>query len=351
METSLFDYELPDDRIAQRPLLDRAASRMLVVERSGVRHTAFRDFPELVREHSLLVLNDTRVHRARLVGARRGSGGRVELLLLKRCGEPGEEENWVALGRANRRLDPGAIVDAGAMSAEVASRSEDGLFRIVVKAPGGVERALEREGHVPLPPYIKRPDEPHDVERYQTVFSKRIGSSAAPTAGLHFTSEILERLRARGVEIHFVTLHVGLGTFRPVACNDLDDHPMHVEEYDVTDELAERVRAAREAGRSVVAVGTTVVRALESARDPGNPGLVRAAHGETNLLIQPGYRFGPVDALLTNFHMPRSTLIALVSAFAGRDRTLSAYRAAVDAGYRFLSYGDVMWIPERLEAG
>lgn len=350
MQTSLFDYDLPDGLIAQRPLPARDGARMLVVERGADRHAMFTEFPDVVPEGALVVLNDTRVRKARLVGARRGTGGRVEILLLGRIDGGGDSpETWAALGRANRSLKPGTILEAGSATILIRSRDEQGLLGVSIFAPEGVEKAIERHGHVPLPPYIKRPDSPEDADRYQTVFSERVGSSAAPTAGLHFTPEIMDRLRRRGVDLGFVTLHVGLGTFRPVSSADLDAHPMHVEEYEVSVELAEKVRACRARSGCLVAVGTTVVRALESARDPSDPRFVASARGKTNLLIQPGYRFGPVDGLLTNFHMPRSTLIALVAAFAGRERILSAYRAAAEAGYRFLSYGDAMWIPERLE--
>lgn len=351
MRTSLFDYELPEALIAQHPLPDRDGARMLVVERAAARHAAFRDFPGLVPDGALVVLNDTRVRKARLLGARRGSGGRVEILLLDRSDDAARpSETWTALGRANRSLEPGTVVEADGASVEVLSRDERGLLRVSIHAPNGVENALERGGHVPLPPYIKRPDASEDADRYQTVFSERLGSAAAPTAGLHFTRETMDQLGQRGIDLGFVTLHVGLGTFRPVSTPDLDAHPMHVERYEISPELSEKVRACRARNGSVVAVGTTVVRALESAKDPSDPRLVGSTRGETNLLIQPGYRFGPVDALLTNFHMPKSTLIALVAAFAGRQRVLSSYRAAVEAGYRFLSYGDAMWIPERLEA-
>lgn len=351
MLTSLFDYELPESSIAQRPLNDRASSRMLVVRRAGIEHARFRDLPALVPEGALLVVNDTRVHKARILGTRRGSGGRVEVLLLRREGpDRGTDEVWLALGRANRKIEPGMVVEANSLSIEVLSREDEGLLRVAVRAEGGVGRALEREGHVPLPPYIKRPDDAEDAERYQTVFSEKLGSAAAPTAGLHFTSEVVDALRARGVRIAAVTLHVGLGTFRPVSSDDLDDHPMHAEWYEIGESLVADVRACRAEGRKVIAVGTTVVRALESAKDPADERQVRVGRGETSLLIQPGHPFGPVDSLLTNFHMPKSTLVALVAAFAGRERILSAYRSAIEAGYRFLSYGDAMWIPERLEA-
>jgi S-adenosylmethionine:tRNA ribosyltransferase-isomerase len=348
VKTSLFDYELPEAAIAQHPLADRDASRLLVLGLGEVRHATFREWPELVPEGALVVLNDTRVINARVLGNRRGSGGRVELLLTRKVEERSpDEELWLSIGRASRSLKVGTIVDSGPLSAEVVSREDEGVLVVRLAASGGVSRALAAHGHVPLPPYMRRPDAPDDVERYQTVFARQEGSIAAPTAGLHVTAATLSRLAARGVEVAFTTLHVGIGTFRPVAADDLDDHAMHVEELVVSEELSRAVARARERARPVVAVGTTVVRALESARDPHDARRVVATSGPTQLLIQPGYSFGPVDALLTNFHMPKSTLLALVSAFAGRGRVLDAYRTALDAGYRFLSYGDAMWIPER----
>ncbi|HVW29533.1 MAG TPA: tRNA preQ1(34) S-adenosylmethionine ribosyltransferase-isomerase QueA [Polyangiaceae bacterium] len=349
MLTSLLDYELPEAAIAQRPLSDRDAARLLVVARDGVRDARFRDWAELVPEGSLVVFNDTRVLRARILGTRPETGGRVELLLTTRIESAShEDEVWLALGRANRPLRPGARVVAGALHCEVLSSDDAGTLRVRVTANGGVATALETHGHVPLPPYVRRPDDAADAERYQTVFAKHAGSVAAPTAGLHATEATLGRLRARGVATAFTTLHVGVGTFRPVSTDDLDDHVMHEEHFSVSPELAHAVDAARRRGGAVVAVGTTVVRSLESARDPKDPRRVRPATGTTRLLIQPGYAFGPVDALLTNFHMPKSTLLALVAAFAGRDRMLAAYRSALELGYRFLSYGDAMWVPERL---
>jgi S-adenosylmethionine:tRNA ribosyltransferase-isomerase len=349
VKTSLFDYELPEGAIAQRPLPDRDAARLLVLEREGVRHSSFRDWPELVPEGALVVLNDTKVLRARILGARPETGGRAELLLTTLVETvSAEEQIWLALGRANRPLREGARVEAGPLSVEILGSDGAGTLRVRVVAPGGVDAALDAHGHVPLPPYVRRPDEPDDVERYQTVFARHKGSVAAPTAGLHVTPATLEGLRARGVKTAFITLHVGVGTFRPVSAADLDDHPMHEEYVAVGPELVEAVRSARSRGAPVVALGTTVVRALESARDPGDPAFVRTTAQPTALLIQPGYSFGPVDALLTNFHMPKSTLLALVAAFAGRDRVLAAYATALEHCYRFLSYGDAMWIPERL---
>lgn len=350
METHLFDYELPEASIAQRPLPERDASRLCVLAPDGVHDRMFRDFADLVPEGSLVVLNDTRVQRARLLGARAGSGGRVEIFLLRRLEAAApDDETWSALGRANSPLRSGTVIEIGRLTAEVVGRDADAVLRVRLRAQRGtVEEAVNAEGHVPLPPYMRRPDDAADGERYQTVFARRQGSVAAPTAGLHLTERVFERLRARGVELGYLTLHVGLGTFRPVSAADLNEHLMHEEAFSIGPELADAVARARARGAQVAAVGTTVVRALESARDPGDPRLVTPTSGETRLLIQPGYEFGPVDALLTNFHMPKSTLLALVAAFAGRERLLAAYAHAVRAGYRFLSYGDAMWIPERL---
>ncbi len=351
MKTAFFDYHLPDAAIAARPCGDRDASRLLVVERSSARDAMFRDWASLVPEGALVVLNDTRVIKARLLGVRRGTGGRVELLLTQRLRNGDSTPSamsWLALGRASKPLRPGTLIDVEELSIEVLARDPDGTLRVRLTANDGVERALETHGHVPLPPYLCRPDDELDAERYQTVFARHHGSIAAPTAGLHLTSDTFARLSERGIEVAFATLHVGVGTFRPVSADDLDEHAMHEEELVVGPELVAAVSRARDRCTKVVAVGTTVVRALESAREPGNPRYVREFSGTTGLLIQPGYSFGPVDALLTNFHLPRSTLVALVAAFAGRERVLEAYRAALDAGYRFLSYGDAMWIPERL---
>lgn len=348
MKTAELDYALPEELIASRPLAERDAGRLLVVGREQNEHRRIVDFADLVPERALVVVNDTRVERSRLIGARRGSGGRVELLLLAREGERdgAGAELWKALGRANRPLRPGTLVDAGPIEIEVRSRDDDGTLHVAVHAEG-VEAALERHGHVPIPPYLRREDDADDVERYQTVYARHPGSVAAPTAGLHLSTTLLSRLEARGVELGRLVLHVGVGTFRPVSADDLDDHSMHSEHVAVDEVLAGKVSAARARGAPVVAVGTTVVRALESAADAERPGEIGPLSAETRLLIQPGYRFKVVDALFTNFHMPRSTLLALVMAFAGRERTLRAYDEAVRSSYRFLSYGDAMWMPER----
>ncbi len=345
MKTALFDYALPERLVAVRPLSGRDDARLLVLGEEGMEHRAVRDFSELVPEGALVVLNDTRVRNARVLLSKRESGGKVELLLLKALGAEGGGELWQALGRANKALRVGTELEAPGLEARVVANGE--LLEVRLRAEGGVEAWLERSGHVPIPPYLGRADEPSDAERYQTVFADKLGSVAAPTAGLHLTQAMLERLRARGIVVATLTLAIGLGTFRPVQVDDLDVHPMHAEVLEVSAELALAVDAARARGAPVVAVGTTVVRALETAADPERLGRIRPFSGSTQLLIQPGYAFRVVDQLLTNFHQPRSTLLALVAAFAGLGRVREAYSVAVREGYRFLSYGDAMWLPRR----
>jgi len=350
VRTDLLDYELPEELIAKRPLAERDASRLLVLDRGEIAHRRIRELPELLPEGALLVVNDTRVRRARVFGVRRASGGKVELLMLGRHaareGADGREV-WEALGRSSKPLRPGVIVDAGRLACEVMERREDGTLLMAVTAPASVEEVLAGEGRVPIPPYLGREDDADDVTRYQTVYAERVGSVAAPTAGLHLTPELLERVRARGIEIGRLELEVGLGTFRPVVVDELSEHVMHEETFRVQPALAAQIAAARARGASVVAVGTTVVRALESAADPALPGHVRPQNTATRLLIQPGYAFQIVDALLTNFHQPKSTLLALVSAFVGHQAMRAAYEAAKRERYRFLSFGDAMWLPRR----
>jgi S-adenosylmethionine:tRNA ribosyltransferase-isomerase len=283
-----------------------------------------------------------------VLATRAESGGRIELLLLRALERSASGELWQALGRANKPLRPGTRIhgDAG-LVAEVVAVAEDGLLRVRLNVEGGVEPWLAEHGHVPIPPYMRRADDALDAERYQTVFAKTLGSVAAPTAGLHFDTAMLERLAARGVVTTTLTLDIGLGTFRPVSVDDLDQHPMHAETITIGSDTVAAVAAARARQAPVIALGTTVVRALESSAHPGCPGEIRAFSGETRLLIQPGYGFSVVDGLFTNFHQPKSTLLALVCAFAGRDPVLAAYSAAITAEYRFLSYGDAMWIPRR----
>jgi S-adenosylmethionine:tRNA ribosyltransferase-isomerase len=351
VRVELLDYELPESAIAQRPLARREMARMLVLDpsRGELEHREVRDWPSLVPDGALVVLNDTRVVKARLLGEKSQSGGKAEILLVEPLtDDDGASSRWRAIGKGLGRLQGQTLVfGAGALTAVVDGPSSiAGLFDVTVAArSGSVATALGEHGHVPVPPYIRRADDDADVERYQTVYARTPGAIAAPTAGLHLTDEMLIELRRRDVQIGYLTLHVGLGTFQPVSVEDIDDHPMHDEWMHIPTDLARAIGDARTRGAPVVAVGTTVVRALEAAADPEREGHVVAVQRKTNLLLQPGHRFCVVDALLTNFHLPRSTLLALVSAFAGRERVLGAYREAVSAGYRFFSYGDAMWIP------
>jgi S-adenosylmethionine:tRNA ribosyltransferase-isomerase len=347
MRVELLDYSLPEEAIAQRPTSDRDGARLLVVEEHEARHQRVVDWPALVPPGALVVLNDTRVRRSRL-RLEKSTGGKVELLVLEVREGPDGTEIWQALGHSNRPLRVGTQLELGPLRITVSGRGEGGSLTLSASGHGDTEAFFERHGLVPLPPYIRRVAGEDDVERYQTIFADQVGSAAAPTAGLHLTRGMLERLEQRGVVVGFVTLHVGAGTFMPVRTEELDEHPMHSEHYSISPELARAVAAARERGAPVVAVGTTVVRALESAQDEANPGCVLAQSAATRLLIQPGYRFRVVDALLTNFHAPKSTLLALVSAFAGRCRLRAAYTLALSEGYRFLSYGDAMWLPRRI---
>jgi S-adenosylmethionine:tRNA ribosyltransferase-isomerase len=349
VKTADLDYELPEALIAAHPTERRDGARLLILDGDSLRDGQVSELGQLIPEGSLLVVNDTRVRRARIFGSRQGSGGRVELLFIRRVGgDVDGREHWQAIGRASKPLRVGTSVEWDEIRIEVLEKSAEGTLLVAVHGcRAEFESVLDQRGHLPLPPYMRRADEIVDLERYQTVYARRTASAAAPTAGLHLTPELFERLRERNVEVARLELEIGLGTFRAVTAQDLDDHPMHAETIAVGPELVQAVRAARERKAKVVAVGTTVVRALESAADPAQPGEVRVTHGETRLLIQPGYRFQVVDALLTNFHAPQSTLLALVSAFAGYDAVMSAYRHAVAARYRFLSYGDAMWIPKR----
>jgi S-adenosylmethionine:tRNA ribosyltransferase-isomerase len=348
-----FDYELPAERIAQQPAAERDRARLLVHDRARdvTEHCTVRDMPEILRPGDLLVVNDTRVLNARLF-ARRASGGRVELLLLAPTDEP---HTWSALVHPARRLRDGerlALEGAEEWDVCMLGRDRDAAgkpemeWRVRFADRAGAvlapEEVLERAGHVPLPPYVARPDAASDAERYQTVFASAPGAVAAPTAGLHFTPALLARLAAHGIERAAVTLHVGPGTFQPVKCARIEDHVMHAERFELSPATVAAVHAARARGGRVVAVGTTAVRVLESCAD--ERGALAAASGETRLFLHPGARFRVVDALLTNFHLPRSTLLMLVSAFAGRERVLRLYREALEQGYRFYSYGDAMLV-------
>ncbi len=332
-----FHFELPEASIAQQAN-ERGTSRLLDVDADeDRRHRTIGDFVELLRPDDLLVLNDTRVLPARLFGQRRPGGGHLELLLAERH----HATEWDALLKPGKRCRPGTRFDLSPqLSGEVVAPARDGRFRVRFSEP--IEPHLEALGHVPLPPYIKRPDSDADRERYQTVFAQQPGAIAAPTAGLHFTEAQLEAIAAHGVQIATVTLHVGLGTFKPVTVDLVHEHVMDREHYTIPAETLAALHATRDRGGRVVAVGTTVVRTLEGAA-AADPGLV-AGPGSTELFIYPGFRFQVVDALLTNFHLPSSTLLMLVCAFAGSDRILAAYREAVDHGYRFYSYGDAMFV-------
>lgn len=344
MRVDLLDYPLPDEAIAQEPTRDRDGARLLLVEASGARHRRIPDWVELVPAGSLVVLNDTRVRRSRLQ-LRKSTGGKVELLILDvRPAEPGSEI-WTALGHSSKPMRVGSQYELGPLRLTLLAREPGGTLVLAASGHGDAEAFFEAHGLVPLPPYIRRVAGAGDVERYQTVFADQVGSAAAPTAGLHLTRQMLDALKAKQVQVGFTTLHVGAGTFMPVRTDDLDEHPMHAERYTVSSALAEAVASARARGARVIAVGTTVVRALESAHDPQRSGYVLPGSGITRLLIQPGYRFNVVDSLLTNFHAPRSTLIALVSAFIGPRRLKAAYALALAEHYRFLSYGDAMWLP------
>jgi S-adenosylmethionine:tRNA ribosyltransferase-isomerase len=337
--TSDYEFDVPPELIAQEPLADRSASRLMVVHRQEetLEHRHFQDIVDLIPSGDLLILNTTRVLKARLLG-RRASGAPAEILLL----HPLEGDRWEAMVSPGGKLKPGRLVEiAEDLSVEVLSVTDrrTRVVRVVTSMP--IEEALERHGHVPLPPYIARADTAADASRYQTVYARETGSVAAPTAGLHFSPELLERLARRGVERADVVLHVGAGTFKPVEVSEPAAHAMHEERYSVSQRTVDAIRAARSREARVWAVGTTTVRALESAAASGE---LAASSGNTTMFIRPGYRFRVVDRILTNFHLPRSTLIMLVAAFAGYDLTMRAYREAIHTRYRFYSYGDAMVI-------
>jgi S-adenosylmethionine:tRNA ribosyltransferase-isomerase len=359
MKTSDFDYTLPPELIAQQPLAQRDAARMLVLDRvrRTMEHRNFADFPACLRTGDLLVLNDTKVIPARLIG-RKPSGGQIELLLVEEL----SSLRWLALTRPAKRLREGmelvfetpphtgerkqsAVPNAASTPLRALIETKRDAGEVIVRFSGteNLMADLDRFGHTPLPPYIRRgEDEPADRERYQTVFADHAGAIAAPTAGLHFTPRTFEELARRGVHVQRLTLHVGLGTFKPVTVEDIEQHTMHVEHFDIPSDTAQAVNAAKREGRRVVCVGTTTLRALESVAD--SEGQVRAGAGETDIFIHPPHKFRVADALLTNFHLPRSTLLMLVCAFAGRDLVLRAYEEATQERYRFYSYGDCMLI-------
>jgi S-adenosylmethionine:tRNA ribosyltransferase-isomerase len=337
-----FDYNLPDELIARYPATERDASRLMVLDRGSesVADTVFSKLKDYLRSGDLLVMNDTRVIPARIFG-RKATGGKVEIFLVRR--DQGQQERWTCLLKSSKGLREGQQIElSSGMTATICRRLEAGAMQIEFSGEQTFDSWLDQEGRMPLPPYLQREDDGMDRERYQTVYASTPGAVAAPTAGLHFTQDLLNDIQAMGVEIARLTLHTGLGTFQPVRVERVQDHRIHTEFYSIPEKSAEAVSSARKRGGRVIAVGTTTARTLEYAALGG--GLVRAGEGEADIFIYPGYDFKVVDALITNFHLPESTLIMLVAAFAGKDFVFEAYRQAVERRYRFYSYGDAMFI-------
>ena len=349
-DISLFNYSLPEELIAQYPAEKRDASRLLVVDRTtgGTEDRLFSDLPEYLREGDVLVFNDSRVIKARLTGVKEGTGARVEVFLVKRL--EGQGELWEALAKPAKRLHAGDLILFGkGLAAEMAGRTDNGCVHVRFLYEGAFPEALERFGHVPLPPYIRRGDEELDAVRYQTVYADEPGSAAAPTAGLHFTEGLIDKLRAKGVELAFLTLHVGPGTFRPVQSDVIENHKMHTEHYHIGEDARLKINLAKSQGRRIFCVGTTSVRTVESAsvwdHEGGRYISEANSSGETDIFIYPGGPgFQMTDGLITNFHLPKSTLLMLACAFYDREKMLDVYREAVEKRYRFFSYGDAMLI-------
>lgn len=340
MKVKDFNFQLPQELIAQDPLEDRSASRLLILnkETGKIQHESFKNIVQCLSPNDCLVLNNTKVIPARLIGAKEKTGGKVELLLLERK----EKDIWEVMVKPGKKARPGdkIIFGDGLLKATIQSVVEGGNRHVRFEYQGVFEQVLDQLGEMPLPPYITHQLE--DKERYQTVYAKYEGSAAAPTAGLHFTQELLEQIQEKGVQIAYVTLHVGLGTFRPVKADDIEQHQMHAEYYWIDPQEAKKINEVKAKGGRVIAVGTTSSRTLESCADTN--GMVKAQKGWTDIFIYPGYSFKVVDALITNFHLPESTLIMLVSALAGRENVMRAYQEAVDQKYRFFSFGDAMFI-------
>lgn len=340
MKTSDFYFDLPKELIAQDPLQDRSSSRLLKLNRETgeIEHRHFTDILDYLKEGDLLVLNNTKVIPARLLGVKEETGANVEVFLLKRR----SEDTWETLVKPGKKLKPGTKVSFGdgILKAEILETLEDGGRIVKFLFDGIFEEILDKLGEMPLPPYITH--KLQDRDRYQTVYAKYDGSVAAPTAGLHFTNELLEKVKEKGVDIAYVTLHVGLGTFRPVKADDILEHVMHSESYIISKEASDKINNTKKAGGRIICVGTTSVRTLESAAC--DDGSVPACEGDTSIFIYPGYKFKVLDGLITNFHLPESTLVMLVSAFAGRENVLAAYEKAVEEKYRFFSFGDAMMI-------
>lgn len=340
MKVKDFDFYLPQELIAQHPMEKRDESRLMVVDRKSgqIEHKIFRDILGYLNEGDCLVLNNTRVLPARLIGEKENTGGKIEFLLLRRI----EGDTWETLVKPGKKAKIGArfVFGSGELKAEVKSMGEDGSRIIEFEYEGIFEEVLDKLGQMPLPPYITERLE--DKERYQTVYSKEKGSAAAPTAGLHFTEELLKEIKEKGIKIAFVTLHVGLGTFRPVKVENIEEHHMHSEYYTMSKETADIINSTKENGGKIIAVGTTSCRTLETIGDEN--GKVRETSGWTDIFMYPGYKFKVVDRLITNFHLPQSTLLMLVSAFSSRENIMNAYKEAVENKYRFFSFGDAMFL-------
>ena len=337
-----YNYDLPEELIAQDPLSDRTASRLLEIKKKtgGISHRFFRDITEFFKPGDCLVINDTKVIPARLMGTKKDTGGAVEILLLKRLKDKKDEGE--ALAGPGKKARPGDVIvfGNGELECEILEIVEDGNRMIKFSYEGIFEEILDKLGSMPLPPYIK--NQLKEKDRYQTVYAKNEGSAAAPTAGLHFTGELLKKIEEKGVSIARITLHVGLGTFRPVKVENIKEHKMHSEHFVITPEAADMINKTKDSGGRIISVGTTSTRTLESAAD--DSGHIKPVTSDTSIFIYPGYGFKVVDALITNFHLPESTLIMLVSAFAGREKVLNAYKEAVKEKYRFFSFGDAMFI-------
>lgn len=341
MDVNDFDFDLPENLIAQTPLVDRAASRLMVLDREtgDVRHRQFRQIIDELNEGDVIVLNDTRVLPARLIGVKPDTGASIEVLLLKETGS----DQWETLVKPAKRVKVGTVVTFGdgRLTAECIAVMEQGGRMFKFSYEGIFYEILDSLGQMPLPPYITETLE--DQSRYQTVFAKERGSAAAPTAGLHFTEEILQEIRDKGVGIEFITLHVGLGTFRPVSADSIEEHTMHSEYYNVSEHTANAINEAKANGGNIIAIGTTSARTLETIATLNNGKIVESS-GWTSIFIYPGYTFSILDGMLTNFHLPKSTLIMLISALASKEHVLAAYREAVEENYRFFSFGDAMFI-------
>lgn len=343
MHINDFDYDLPEELIAQHPADKRDESRLLVVDRKTGRleHRHFYNILEYLNPGDCLVMNNSKVIPARLFGIKEITGAKVEFLLTKRI----KNDIWEVMVRPGKKLHVGdrvSFMEDGSFAAEIIEHGEGGTRIVQFEYEGDFHELLDRIGKIPLPPYIERESGDEDKERYQTVYCKEEGSVAAPTAGLHFTEDLLQQALEKGIKIAYVTLHVGIGTFRPVKCENIEEHHMHFEEYEINEESAAIINETRKAGGRIISVGTTSTRTLESAAD--EDGVVRAGHGNTDIFIYPGYRFKVIDCLITNFHLPKSTLLMLISALYNRENILAVYKEAVEQKYRFFSYGDAMLI-------